>query len=98
MWVKVANCNEIPEGEGKAIECAAECVAVFNVGGTFFAISNTCPHAGGPLADGFIDDNEVTCPWHGWSFGLDPSEGNGDGISRYKVKVEDDAVHIEMPD
>ena len=38
------------------------------VGGTFYAVENSCPHQGGPLAEGWIEGPIVTCPWHAWCF------------------------------
>jgi nitrite reductase/ring-hydroxylating ferredoxin subunit len=43
-------------------------VAVFNVGGEFYAIDNSCPHRGGPLGEGELEDCIVTCPWHEFRF------------------------------
>ena len=43
-------------------------VALFNVDGRFHAVSNRCPHRGGPLGQGFVDGAEVSCPWHNWTF------------------------------
>ena len=43
-------------------------VAVFNVGGQFHAMDGGCPHRGGPLGEGYLEDKVVTCPWHGWRF------------------------------
>jgi nitrite reductase/ring-hydroxylating ferredoxin subunit len=52
--------------------CAASAgryeAAIFNVNGEFHAIENRCPHQGGPLADGWLEENIITCPWHGWCF------------------------------
>ena len=43
-------------------------IAVWNVGGNFFAFQNVCPHRGGPVGEGELEGNVITCPWHGWSF------------------------------
>jgi len=56
---------EIPLGEGRAYAAAGEQIAVFRPrGGGLYAVSATCPHAGGPLADGQIDGTVVVCPLH----------------------------------
>jgi nitrite reductase/ring-hydroxylating ferredoxin subunit len=55
----------IPLGEGRAYAVAGEQIAVFRPrGGGLYAVSATCPHAGGPLADGQIDGTVVVCPLH----------------------------------
>ncbi len=67
-FVKVGATAEIVPGEAKAYIVGDREVAVFNVDGAFYAIENSCPHQGGPLAEGFIDGPIVTCPWHAWCF------------------------------
>lgn len=90
-FVKVAEVDEVPEGAGILVPYGHTNVALFRVAGSFYAIDNTCPHAGGPLADGFLNGAEVTCPWHMWSFDVrsgvcafDP----GLRVASYQVKVE----------
>lgn len=73
-FVAVASTSEIPPGEAKAFIVGDREIGVFNVDGTFYAIENTCPHQGGPLADGWIEGCVVTCPWHSWSFDLRTGE------------------------
>ncbi len=69
-FVAVASTDEIPVGQAKAFTIGEREIGVFNVGGTFHAIENTCPHQGGPLHEGWIEGCVVTCGWHGWSFDL----------------------------
>ena len=45
-------------------------IALFNVDGTFYAMDNSCPHAGGPLGEGKVNGGIVECPWHGWRFDI----------------------------
>ena len=66
--VLVGTIDEIPPGDFKAIVHDDKPIAVFNVDGVYFAISNICPHAAGPLGQGFIENGRIVCPWHGWSF------------------------------
>ena len=65
---RVAMIHEIPPGEGREFVVGGKIVALFNVDGTFHAMDGICPHAGGPLANGDLNGNVVTCPWHGWQF------------------------------
>ncbi|MBI1822168.1 MAG: nitrite reductase (NAD(P)H) small subunit [Nitrospirae bacterium] len=62
--IKVGNCQDIPQGEGRRYFLNGEAVGVFNLGNKIFAISNLCPHLGGPLSDGLILGEEVVCPLH----------------------------------
>lgn len=97
--IRVASVGEIPDGEGKAFTCGSHRIAVFHISGNYYAVSDTCPHAGGPLSDGWIDGTEVTCPWHGWSFDVQYTDKDpGDGVRRYRICVEGDDINVEVPD
>ncbi len=69
--ITIGQVDDIPEGTSKivTIERNKE-VAVFNQEGEFFAVSNVCPHQGGPLGEGFISNDRISCPLHGWEFDL----------------------------
>lgn len=67
-FVKVAAQSEIAPGSAKKVEVNGKEIALFNIGGKFCAIADTCPHRGGPLSEGTVEDNVVTCPWHGWQY------------------------------
>ena len=69
-FVPVATLDEIPAGSAKTVVVGEREIALFNVGGTIYAIDNICPHQGGPLADGWLEGTVVTCPWHAWCFEL----------------------------
>ena len=61
-------------------------LAVFNVEGKYYAISNTCNPVGSQLSQGVLKNNIVTCPWHGWKYsildGMSPHKG-GDSVDSY---------------
>ena len=93
--VKVAETHDVPPGSAVAVECNGERVAIFNVDGQYHAMSDMCPHMGGPLSEGETDGESVTCPWHGWNFEFDGDED--DGVKRYKVVVDGNDVKLEVP-
>lgn len=69
--VTVGTIDDIPIGEGRAFAVDGEQVAVFRLrDGTLRALGAICPHRGGPLADGLIDDRVVVCPLHGYTYDL----------------------------
>lgn len=97
--VTIAQKSDLPAGESKAITCGKHRIALFNIDGEFYAISDTCPHAGGPLSEGWVDGTEVTCPWHGWTFDVTYSEDDRrDGVCRYRVLVDGEDIKVELPD
>ena len=94
--------TEIQSGESKSFSIKTEGeknieIAVFNLNGSFYAISNSCIHKGGPLSNGFLDGDIVTCPWHGWKYsvktGKSPHEG-GDCVNSYDVKIAGNKVYV----
>lgn len=94
--------GEIPVGEGRSYVVAGEQVAVFHLrDGTVRATQATCPHRGGPLADGQVDERVVVCPLHAFSYVLatgrlateDPEPAAAAPFLRvYPVRVHDDGV------
>ena len=62
--VKAGKCDDIPLGEGRKYLLNGEEVGIFNLGNEILAVSNRCPHLGGPLSDGIVTGNEVICPLH----------------------------------
>jgi nitrite reductase/ring-hydroxylating ferredoxin subunit/multimeric flavodoxin WrbA len=72
-------------------------IAVFNIDGVFYAISNSCIHKGGPLSKGFLDGDVVTCPWHGWKYSVKTGESShegGDSVNSYEVKIIEDKIFV----
>ena len=66
--LKAANVSDLPPGAAKQVTLNGLEIALFNVGGRLCAVDNTCPHRGGPLADGSLAGTTVTCPWHAWEY------------------------------
>lgn len=94
----VAKASEIAPGTMKLVDLAGEKVVIANVDGAFFAFSNDCTHVGGPLVEGELKGDTVTCPWHATIFNFktgEPLEGPGhDPIPTYQVRLEGDDIQI----
>ncbi|MFK7986651.1 MAG: thiamine pyrophosphate-binding protein [Sandaracinaceae bacterium] len=97
VWLKVLEPDELPEGRVKAVTCAHQTVCVSHFEGKYAALQNKCPHQGGPLGEGSIEDGWLRCPWHGWDFhpttGVSP-EGLDDGLETYPTEVREDGVYV----
>ncbi|HVS46369.1 MAG TPA: Rieske 2Fe-2S domain-containing protein [Verrucomicrobiae bacterium] len=94
---RVADALEVPVGTSKAFVVGRYEVAVFNVAGAFFGLENCCPHQGGPLADGWLEGAEITCPWHAWCFDVRTGRmtlGDFACVPRFAIKLEDGAIHV----
>ena len=99
-FVTVANAEDIPPGTGRTVDVNGVWIALFNVNGVFFAVDNTCPHAGGPIGEGKLSGEIVTCPWHAWRYRLSDGAWADNPklkIGCYAVRVEGDLVQIQAP-
>jgi nitrite reductase/ring-hydroxylating ferredoxin subunit len=99
-FVKAATLAELPAGKAKQVQLNGKTLALFNAGGTVYAIDDTCPHRGAPLWEGDLAGAEVTCPWHGARFDLTtgghlcpPAHS---GVTTYKVQVVGDEVQVDV--
>lgn len=96
-WVRVASEEDVPDGGAKQVEVGGQPVALFQVAGKFHAIHNTCLHRGGPLAEGDVNGDIVTCPWHMWQYDVTTGEcrtAEGMSVRCYPTKVEDGQVFV----
>jgi nitrite reductase/ring-hydroxylating ferredoxin subunit len=69
-WVYLCRIDDVPDGRGRTVEVAGARLAVIRDGDSVVVISDHCPHAGGSLGSGWIEDGEVLCPLHRWRFRL----------------------------
>jgi metal-sulfur cluster biosynthetic enzyme/nitrite reductase/ring-hydroxylating ferredoxin subunit len=69
-FVRVAEVGEVPDPGKTLVEVDGDMVALFHVGGVFYAIDDVCTHDGGPLADGELRDHKIACPRHGAKFDI----------------------------
>jgi 3-phenylpropionate/trans-cinnamate dioxygenase ferredoxin subunit len=100
-WIKVATVDELPPGERIVVDADYEFIAIFNAGGTLYAINDTCSHAEASLSEGDLDGHEITCPLHGARFDI----RTGDvlsfpavaGVDTYEVKTEGDDIYLRLP-
>ena len=97
--VTVGRIEDVPVGRGATVQLdGGKELALYNVGGQFFAIENFCPHRGAPLADGNLTGHIVECDWHGWRFDV----RNGDclttscPVDSFEVKIEEGMIKIDI--
>lgn len=92
--------EELAPGSGRRFRAGERWVALFNVGGAFYAVEELCPHSGGPLSEGAVDGCRVICSWHYAAFDL-KTGASLDPISRhdidtFPVLVENGKVWIRV--
>jgi len=101
-FVKVAGLDDLDEGELIAVEIDGEPVCLTKIDGTVYAFTGTCTHIGGPLNEGELDDDVVTCPWHGAQFNVRTGKvlrgPARQDIQTYAVRIEGDSILVSLPD
>lgn len=91
-WIDIGSIEDIPLRGARVVKTKVGCVAVFRTSGNeVFATSDRCPHKNGPLSEGIVHGQSVTCPLHNWVFDLNTgvAQGADEGqIDTYPAKVE----------
>jgi len=98
-FLRTAKKEEVPAGTIREFQLDGKTVAVANVGGKLCAINNVCLHRGGPLGQGELDGQVVTCPWHGWRY--DVTNGKlvtnpAVGVETYPIEVRGEDIFVDI--
>lgn len=100
QWHNLIKVADLQPGHGVQAMVGDKVLAVFNVEGKFYAIDDTCTHAGASLAEGPVAGTVVTCPWHGATFDIATGAALTDpayeGVKTYPVNVHGDSVFVEI--
>ena len=99
IWYKALDVDELPEGRVKPVTCAHKTLCMTRFEGQYAALDNKCPHQGGPLGEGSIEQGWLRCPWHGWDFhplSGRPPGGYDDGIETYPVEEKLDGIYVGL--
>ena len=97
-WIDICAIGDIPLRGARKIKTALGCVAVFRTDmEEVFAVTNSCPHKGGPLSEGIVHGQSVTCPLHNWVFDLNTGQAKGEdgAITTFPVQVREGRVWID---
>ena len=98
----VCQTTDVPEGHKLLVEVDQRLVALFHVGGQFWAIDDVCTHDGGPLAEGQLEGYTIACPRHGAKFdvrtGAALSMPATQPTVAHDVKVEGHTVYVRLRD
>lgn len=98
--IEIARTGDVPVGRVRAFEVAGRRIALYHTASGFYATDNTCPHRGGPLAEGDLIDDEITCPWHLWGFDVKTGlcAGNREiSVATHEVRVDGERVLVRVP-
>jgi nitrite reductase/ring-hydroxylating ferredoxin subunit/multimeric flavodoxin WrbA len=100
-WHRLGTKDELIARIPFAVKLDRHAIAVFHYDGRFRAISGTCNHKGGPLAEGQLHGEYVMCPWHAWEYsvltGKGPEGYGEDAAAVFSVDERPDGVYVETP-
>lgn len=98
-YTRICRFDELKEGTGKRFIVDETEVAVFKINNEICALSNICPHQHTALIyDGFIEEEFVVCPMHGWKFNLKTGKqpAGERGLDSFPVIVQDNEVYVKV--
>jgi len=101
-WHRVGDSNMLAVGRLTTLQISHTSVCLTRTEEGYGAISNRCPHQGGPLGDGFLQNGYVVCPWHGWEYhpctGNAPSGFRDEAATAYPVEEREDGLYVGVPE
>jgi thiamine pyrophosphate-dependent acetolactate synthase large subunit-like protein/nitrite reductase/ring-hydroxylating ferredoxin subunit len=100
VWHKILDKkDELLEGRVKSVPAGHKTICVVHFEGEICALDNKCPHQGGPLGEGSIENGLLRCPWHGWDYHPCSGKAPGfdDGVDSYPVKEENGKYYVGLP-
>ena len=97
-WYRVLDLDELGDGRVKMVTVERKSLCMTHYEGQYGALDNRCPHQGGPLGEGSIENGLLRCPWHGWDYcpltGKAP--GFDDGVEAFPVEVREDGIYVSL--
>ncbi len=96
-WHRVAGLDELGEGRVRTVVAGPKSIALTHHDGQYGALDNHCPHQGGPLGEGTIENGLLRCPWHGFDYcpltGAPPGDF-ADTVATYPIEIRDDGIYV----
>ena len=97
-FVRVAKKDDVPPGKIYEFQVGGSAIAIANVAGKLHAINSICAHQGGPLGEGELEGQIVTCPWHAWQYDVTTGkvvQSPTLGVECYAVEVRGDDIFVD---
>jgi nitrite reductase (NADH) small subunit len=99
-FVRVCSQSELPQpGLVGEFTVSGRALCVANLGAEICVLDGTCPHEGGPLGEGMIEEGRVVCPWHGYAFDVHTGEAADDTDMKAEIleaKVENGELRVKL--
>ena len=99
-FLRICAQSELPaSGQVREFLITGRAVCVANVDGTICVLDGTCPHEGGPLGEGTLEEGRVVCPWHSYAFDVHSGAAKDDPELKVEVleaKVENGELRVRL--
>ena len=98
-FISVAEVASLPPGRGRTVHLRGREFALYNLAGHFYALDDACPHAGGSLGSGCLENGHVVCPLHQWAFDLKTGACLSNAarpVDTYPARVDNGQVQIAV--
>ena len=99
-WIDIGALDDIPAQGARLVKTAQGCVAVFRTAADeVFALDDRCPHKGGPLSEGIVHGDRVTCPLHNWVFDMNTGAAQGADVGQvgtWPARVQGGLVYLDL--
>ena len=99
LFIDIGALEDIPAQGARVVKTAEGCVAIFRTSDDrMFALEDRCPHKGGPLSEGIVHGDRVTCPLHNWVFDMNTGSAQGADqgtVRTYPIRVQQGRVLID---
>lgn len=98
QWFEAARLGEIPDCKSKVIVLNGADVALFNLGGEYYAIEDICTHDGGDISGGWVEGDRAVCPRHLAEFSIRTGAALKapayEGVHSFPVRVRGEVVEV----
>ena len=97
VWHRVASQDPLEDNSVASVTAGIKALCLAKLDGQYYALDNHCPHQGGPLGEGLIENGYVRCPWHGYEYAPQdgsPPGGYDDRVETYPLESRDDGIYV----
>ena len=97
-WIDIGHIDEVPVRGARLVKTHIGCIAVFRTTeAEVFAATNSCPHKGGPLSEGIVHGQSVTCPLHNWVIDFETGEARAPDVGcvkRFAIELRGEEIYL----
>ena len=98
-WYRVATNDPLDDNSVTSVTAGVKAVCLAKFEGKYYALDNHCPHQGGPLGEGLIENGYVRCPWHAYEYAPQdgsPPGGYDDRVETYPLAIRSDGIYVAV--